>query len=96
VANTIAECDNPFSYVFNKNYKVTVLLCPLMAFQGNQIVINYPYYTSNIGAGFPFSQIFNYAVEDISGNLIAFRTENNSKTTLASCNTASTDNYNYG
>ena len=96
VANTIAACDSPFSYLFNKNYRVTVLFCALMAFQGNQIVINYPYYPTTLGAGFPFSQMLNYAVQDSNGNLIAYRTESNAKTAMSSCTTASVNSYNYG
>jgi len=74
IANTLSLCDSPFTYTYNMLYNITVLWCPLSAFQGNQILINYPYYPTNIGSGFPFSQIFSYAIEDGSGNLIAFRT----------------------
>ena len=74
VANNLNSCDLPFTYLFNSNYNVTVLWCPLSALQGNQIVINYPYYPNNLGSGFPFSQVFSYGFEDGSGSLIAFRT----------------------
>jgi hypothetical protein len=66
-----------------------------MAYQTNQIVISYPYYSSSLGTGFPFSQAFSYAVEDSDGNLVAFRTESNAKTTQSSCITASANSYNY-
>lgn len=73
-SNGITACDTPFSYVYSLNYNVSVLWCPLMAYQTNQIVISYPYYSSNLGTGFPFSKMFSYAVEDNTGNLLGFRT----------------------
>lgn len=73
-SNNINSCDLPFTYSYNTLYNATVLWCPLSAFQGNQILINYPYYPNNLGSGFPFSQIFSYGFDDGSGNLVAFRT----------------------
>ncbi len=72
--NNQALCNKPFQYRYSELYDVTVLLCPLQTNGINQVVINYPYYETYLGAGFPFDTVFAYAVSDNSGNLIAYRT----------------------
>jgi hypothetical protein len=96
LANNQLVCNSPFKYNYNSLYDVTVLLCPLLSNSLNQVVINYPLYSGSMGANFPFQTIFAYAFSDGLGNLVAFRTESNSKSSKDVCTTAILSNYNYG
>lgn len=71
--NSQLSCNDPFTYSFNTLYDVTVLWCPMVLGALNQVTINYPLYSDMLGAGFPFQNVFAYAVSDGS-NMIAYRT----------------------
>lgn len=95
-SNNILSCDSPFTYNYNLLYDVTVLFCPLLNNTLNQINISYPLYPNILGAGFPFQQMFAYGLSDIGGNLIAFRTESNSKIVKDICICSQVSIINYG
>lgn len=74
IANLQDSCDTPFTYEYQRQYNITVLWCQLIQGAVNQVVISYPYYPNIFGAGFPFSALLAYAIAEVQGGLIAFRT----------------------
>lgn len=74
IANNIVNCNKPFTYYFNQQYNVSILWCQLSSGGQNQINISYPFFSSNLGAGFPFQTSFSYGFSDSDGQMIAYRT----------------------
>jgi hypothetical protein len=96
LSNNRLPCNTPFYYNYNGLYNVNVLWCPLLNGTVNQVTIYYPFYSAALGASFPFETVFAYGFSDSTGNLIAYKTESNTKTAKDVCATAHLNSFNYG